>query len=190
MSGSWWHLREAARVLRSGGVVAHATEGVWGLACDPDDMAAVARILTLKQRSVDRGLILLGHRPRVFAAELAELNETDYSTALNAWPGPATFIVPNLGPVPWAQWIVGTHSGVAVRVPGHEQARALCASFGGALVSTSANPGGRTAAISEMKVRAYFGRDIDFYLPGEVNQPGQPSSIHDFAAGRTLRGAR
>ena len=181
----WWQLREAARVLRGGGVVAHATEGVWGLACDPLDPSAVAKVLSLKHRDPGQGLILLGHRPNVFAQELAALNEAEHSRVLAAWPGASTFVVPNLR---WPQWISGDHKGVAVRVSGHPQARALSARFGAPLVSTSANPGGRKAADNEMKVRAYFGCEIDFYLPGKVQQPGVPSSIHDFGSNQTLRG--
>jgi len=173
--------------LRAGGVVAHATEGVWGLACDPDDRSAVARILTLKGRSVDLGLILIAQNPSVFAGELACLTEADRQAAVDAWPGAATFIVPNRAPVPWPQWITGEHTGVAVRVPGHEQARHMCAAFGGAVVSTSANPSGRLAAVTELKARAYFGQRVDFYLPGEVLNAGSPSTIYDFASAETLR---
>jgi len=187
VSNSWWHLREARRVLRGGGVVAHATEGVWGFACDPDDPAAVARVLTLKGRSADLGLILIGQHANVFADELDRLSEPDRQTALDAWPGAATFVMPNLAPVPWPRWITGEHDGVAVRVPGHEQARLLCAVFGGALVSTSANPSGRVAPVTELKVRAYFGRRVDFYLPGAVISPGTPSSIYDFSRAVTVR---
>ena len=56
------------------------------------------------------------------------------------------------------------------------------------MVSTSANPSGRMAATSELKVRAYFGQRVDFYLPGYVILPGKPSSIHDFSSAETLRG--
>ena len=41
-----------------GAVVAYPTEGVWGLGCNPQDEQAVHRILTIKQRSVQAGLIL------------------------------------------------------------------------------------------------------------------------------------
>ena len=58
------------RHLRQGGVVAHATEGVWGLACDPFDCQAVARILAIKGRSPDKGLILIGGSADCFAPEL------------------------------------------------------------------------------------------------------------------------
>ena len=182
----WWQLREAARVLNGGGVVAHATEGVWGLACNPLDPGAVAKVLTLKSRDPDQGLILLGHRSNVFAQELASLSEADHSHALAAWPGASTFVVPNLR---WPHWVSGDHKGVAVRVSGHPQARALCARFGAPIVSTSANPSGRKAAENELNVRTYFGCDIDFYLPGKVQQPGVPSSIYDFGSNQSLRGA-
>src|SRR4051794_31230036 len=51
-SNETFHLGIAAKVLRHGGIVAHATEGVWGLACDPFDADAVVRLLDLKGRSV------------------------------------------------------------------------------------------------------------------------------------------
>jgi len=146
MTASWWHLRRAVQTLRSGGLIAHATEGVWGLACDPDNLAAVARILHLKDRAMSKGLLLLGAHPDTFAAELAELSAADRATALAAWPGPSTFVLPNSRRPHWPHWITGDHSGVALRVPGHAQARALCNGFGGPLVSTSANPAGRRAA--------------------------------------------
>lgn len=187
MTASWWHLRRAVQTLRSGGLIAHATEGVWGLACDPDNLAAVARILHLKDRAMSKGLLLLGAHPDTFAAELAELSAADRATALAAWPGPSTFVLPNSRRPHWPHWITGDHSGVALRVPGHAQARALCNGFGGPLVSTSANPAGRRAADTELKVRAYFGQKVDFYLPGQVINPGRSSRIVDLASGRTLR---
>jgi len=185
---SWWHLSEAVATLQAGGVIAQATEGVWGLACDPDNMHAVARVLALKGRAPGRGLILLGNQPQVFAQELSSLAPADRTRALSEWPGPATFIVPNCASVPWPQWICGDHDGVAVRVPGHDQARSICRAFGGALVSTSANPSGRRAPTTLLKTRAYFGSEVDFYMPGEVLTPGTPSRIFDFTTGRRLRG--
>lgn len=44
-----------AGLLRSGGLIAYPTEGVWGLGCDPRSEAAVLRLLALKQRGVDKG---------------------------------------------------------------------------------------------------------------------------------------
>lgn len=53
---------EAVATLRRGGVIACPTEAVWGLGCDPLDQAAVLRLLALKARDVDKGLILIAAR--------------------------------------------------------------------------------------------------------------------------------
>jgi L-threonylcarbamoyladenylate synthase len=183
---SWWHLQIAARILRSGGIVVHATEGVWGLACDPFDGQAVGRVLALKQRSTGKGLILIGADPTQFAAELGCLSVPEQSAVLASWPGPETWIVPNRT---FPAWITGGRDQVAVRVPGHVQARALCEIFGGPLVSTSANLSGQAPPVTELGARArYFGsrRCVDYLLPGQVNRPGVASRIRS-PDGRVLR---
>ena len=49
----------AAALLGRGGVIAYPTEGVWGLGCDPFDREAVTRLLDIKQRPLDEGVILI-----------------------------------------------------------------------------------------------------------------------------------
>ena len=53
-----WNIQQAARIVREGGVIAYPTEAVWGLGCDPWNEAAVMRLLALKRRPVQKGLIL------------------------------------------------------------------------------------------------------------------------------------
>ena len=171
-------------MLRAGGVVAHATEAVWGLACDPFDIDAVTRLLLLKRRSVSKGLIVIGADVSDFAAEISALSEVDGARVRRSWPGPQSWLVPNCR---FPAWITGRRESVAVRVPGHEQARALCAAFGGALVSTSANPSGRPAARTELAVRRYFSGRIDCLLHGVVGRESAPSRIHDARSGVRLR---
>lgn len=185
-----WHIHLAVRHLNAGGLVLHAAEGVWGLACDPFNPLAVDRLLALKGRPVGRGLIVIGHAPEAFAAELEALGEGARQTVLGTWPGPETWILPNRQFPPW---ITGDHEGVAVRVPGHPQARALSSAFGGPLVSTSANPSGRPApttllqALTRLSSRGFPG-EFDYVLPGAVQVPGAASRIRTLS-GETLRGA-
>jgi L-threonylcarbamoyladenylate synthase len=75
-------LAAAVACLRRGGVLAYPTEAVWGLGCDPFDEAAVRRLLALKQRSVDKGLILVAAE----AAQLAGL--VDWDCLLYTSPSP------------------------------------------------------------------------------------------------------
>ncbi len=177
-------VRLAASSLRAGGIVAHATEGVWGLACDPFDVDAVERILFLKQRQRAKGLILIGASSTCFAPEMASLSASETQRILASWPGANTWILPSRRfprPVSVGR---GASATVAVRVPGHAQARLLCAAFGGPLISTSANPSGIPAASKSLKVRRWFGRDIDFLLPGQtLGRPG-PSRLCTLAGER------
>lgn len=179
-----FHLGVAASVLRGGGIVAHATEAVWGLACDPFDAAAVARVLELKRRSVEKGLIVIGETADMFAAELARVDDVTATRVARSWPGPETWLLPNRS---FPTWITGGRAEVAVRVPGHQQARQLCARFGGALVSTSANRSGHSPARDELTVRRYFGSHVDYVLPGQVAGATAPSRIRHAMSGRRLR---
>ena len=166
-------LHRAAELLRDGGVIAHATEGVWGLACDPNDAAAVARILEIKGREFDKGLLLIGHTATVFEVEWVGAEHRD--EVLASWPGPHTWVLPNSRFTPE---VTGGRETIACRVPGHAQARALCELFGGPLVSTSANRSGQPALTEEEAVRSELGAEVDMVLSGEVNNPGAASAIY------------
>ena len=60
------HIARAARVVRSGGVLAYPTEAVFGLGCLPERRDAVRRVLAIKRRSWRKGLLLI-------ASDLAQL---------------------------------------------------------------------------------------------------------------------
>lgn len=178
------HLRRAVDLLHGGGVVAHATEGVWGLACDPFDAAAVDRVLEIKGRDAGKGLIVAAGRAEVFATELESLADDVASRIRESWPGAVTWVVPNRR---FPQWITGGGGTVAIRVPGHAQARALADAFGGAIVSTSANRSGVEPARTPRAVADALGEAVDFILPGKIGSSAGPSRIIDALNGRTLR---
>ena len=164
-------LRRAVGVLRGGGVVAHATEGVWGLACDPADGTAVDRVLEIKGRDAEKGLIVAAGRAEAFATELEGLDDEVAGRIRESWPGAVTWVVPNRR---FPHWITGGRDTVAIRVPGHEQARALADAFGGAIVSTSANRSGVEPARTARAVADALGEAVDFILPGEIGSSAGP----------------
>lgn len=184
MQPDWFHLECAARAIGDGGVAAAATEAVWGLSCDPFDRDAVLRVLALKRRPVQKGLIVIAADADVVAPALAALTQRQRRRVRASWPGAVTWLLPALD-VPY--WIHGEHARVAVRVPAHAQARRLCAAAGGLLVSTSANPSGRPPARTALGVRQYFGAAIDYVLPGAVGSARAPSTIRDAVSGAVLR---
>ncbi len=178
-------LQEAVRALAAGGVVACATEAVWGLSCDPDNLAAVERLLALKQRPMDKGLILVASATEQIAALLAGLSDGQRGKLALSWPGPTTWLIPHRGLVP--AWIHGGRETVAVRVTAHAGMAALCQAWGGPLVSTSANRSGCQAPRSAFQVQRYFGAELDALVPGAVGGASRPSVIRDLLTDQMIR---
>jgi L-threonylcarbamoyladenylate synthase len=182
------NIRNAAQIMQQGGVVAYPTEAVWGLGCDPANEAAVQRLLELKQRPVEKGLILLAGDESMVAPYLAALSDVQRQTLSDSWPGPNTWIIPEMSErVP--TWVRGRFSSVAIRVTAHPWAAALSRAFGGPIVSTSANPTGSAAALDESEVQRYFQARVDHICVGAVGGSSQPSIIRDLQTGAVIRGA-
>jgi L-threonylcarbamoyladenylate synthase len=74
-----------------------------------------------------------------------------------------------------------------VRVSDHPVVRALCAAWGSPLVSTSANPAGCRPPQARFQVRRYFGRQLDYLLPGAVGGNHRPTEIRDLTSARIVR---
>lgn len=182
---SAWHWHQVKHCLRSGGVIACPTEGVWGLGCDPFDAAACLRLLELKRRSWTMGLILVAADASQFDGLIQTLPEDAQGRMQQSWPGPSTWIVPATDQVP--PWVSGGRASIAVRVSAHPVVRRLCNDFGGPLVSTSANRHGRAPAMSAFQVRQQFSDALDFVLPGPLGGQQGPTSIRDALSGDTLR---
>lgn len=181
-----WRAHFAAQILRRGGVVAHPTEAVWGLACDPFSEAAVNKMLDLKGRPVEKGLILLSADVSHFAPLLAPLSEDLQKRFLSPTARPTTWIVPDLhNKVP--AWVRGKHAGVAIRVSTHPLVKALSYYFGGAIISSSANPSGSKPAMHVRDIRRYFHNELDYVVSGALGGAARPSQIIDLESGQILR---
>jgi L-threonylcarbamoyladenylate synthase len=182
------HIQNAVRQLHNGGVIAYPTEGVWGLGCDPFDEAAVLRILQLKRRPVEKGLILVAASVDQVAALVESLSADERATVLATWPGPTTWLLPDPDQrVP--AWIKGKFATVAVRVSAHPGVIRLCRAFGGPLVSTSANPADAQPATNRVRVLTWFGKELDYVVPGRLGGQHGPSTIRDLHSTAPVRAA-
>lgn len=179
-------LTPALAALRNGGVIAYPTEAVWGLGCDPFDEPAVLRLLAIKQRPVDKGLILVAARADQFDGLLdwEALPGERRAAVMRSWPGPNTWIVPASPRVP--RWITGAHDGVAVRVSAHPVVVALCEAFG-PLVSTSANRSGEPPARRLEALDPLLCALVDATTDGEAGGLAAPTAIRDARSGELLR---
>jgi L-threonylcarbamoyladenylate synthase len=180
-----FRLSRYTALLQAGGVIAYPTEAVFGLGCDPDDPDAVARILDLKGRSPNKGLILIAADREQLEPYIQPLTPELEARIDATWPGPVTWILPATERV--SDLISGGSATVAVRVTDHPLAAGLCRAFGGPLVSTSANRSGGRPARTALRARLLFGAGVDAVVSGKVGGLARPTRIIDGLTGATLR---
>lgn len=176
-------LTQAIQVLREGGVIAYPTEGVFGLGCDPFNATAMLRLLKLKQRSVDKGVILLASSWQQ-VSKLIKINQHD-KMLINTVSHPVTWICPATARVP--RWICGRFTSVAIRVTLHPLAKQICSQFGDPVVSTSANLEGEVPATSVQELTQQLVQGIDFIVPGKVGHLYQPTEIRQVKTNTIIR---
>lgn len=179
------HLRLAARTLRAGGLIAYPTEAVWGLGCDPFNAQAVLRLLAVKRRPMHKGVILIASSVKQVEPYLQLLTAEQYQQVTTSWPGPYTWVVPV--PKDFPVWLRGAHDSVAIRVSAHAGVQALCETYGGPIVSTSANRSAQPPARSAWEIIKTFGGGIDYILSGQLGGQRQPTLIRDARTGDILR---
>ncbi|MDD3518000.1 MAG: Sua5/YciO/YrdC/YwlC family protein [Chromatiales bacterium] len=176
---------KAAALLRMGGVLAWPTEAVWGLGCDPSNADALRRLLAIKRRPAEKGLILVAADFDQLAPWLLPLEDSVRTRVMQTWPGPHTWLWPARPEV--SPLLRGAHDTLAVRVSAHALTAALCRAAGTALVSTSANPSDRPPAMSAASVSIELGSRLDGILAGELGGQAAPTRIRDARSGNIVR---
>jgi len=176
-------IERAVTLLREAGVLAYPTESVFGIGCDPRQLDAIRRILTLKGRPQQKGLILIASCEQQVLPWIQHDNELEM--ARSSWPGPVTWVFSANAHTP--QLLCQSDHSIAIRITDHPVAKALCDAFGSALVSTSANPAGLPPARDTATLDSYFDRKLDALLSGSLGQRQQPSEIRDARTGNILR---
>ncbi|MGH7442959.1 MAG: L-threonylcarbamoyladenylate synthase, partial [bacterium] len=129
-------LDKAARLIKSGSVVAMPTETVYGLAADAFNATACARVFEIKARpSFDPLIVHLAES--AWLGRVAESNPLADRLARAFWPGPLTLVLPRRPEVPGI--VTSGLDTVAVRVPAHPVALALLRLVDRPLAAPSAN---------------------------------------------------
>jgi L-threonylcarbamoyladenylate synthase len=181
-----WHIREAVRQIASGGIIAYPTETVYGLGCDPFNGHAVLRLIDMKRRNIDQGLILVASRFAQLQPLLMPLDTVTGRRVRQPRKPPVTWVLPCRPEIPY--WLCGKHHSLAVRVSNHPVTVELCECWGGPLVSSSANMHGKPPATSPLAVRRAFNGRLDYILHGMQGSTNRPSEIRNGLTGEQLRG--
>jgi L-threonylcarbamoyladenylate synthase len=170
-------IRQAARLIRHGSVVAFPTETFYGLAALATDHKAVARVYLLKKRGLHKSLSIL----------IADLSELDHwienlsrearHLATSFWPGPLTLVCQAGKRLP-TSLTAGTGK-IAVRISSHPVAQALVQAVGGPITATSANRAGSPSCRSCEQVISQLGQDLEAILDAGLTPGGKASTIAD-----------
>lgn len=177
-------IRNVVRHLKAGAVIAYPTEAVYGLGCDPLNEDAVMALLDIKQRPIEKGLILIASSLEQLRPYLV-LDQAVIDRITPTWPGPITWVIPAQSWVP--KWLTGEHQSLAVRVTSHPIAWDLCAQLGSPLVSTSANPTTRPAIKESRKLLKTFADSDIIIVHGSIGELAQETAIYNAVSGKRLR---
>lgn len=170
-------------LVRKGQIIAYPTEAVYGLGCDPFNEEAVHAILRMKQRPVEKGLIVLIAHWDQLPLLIEDIPDKAWEPIKNTWPGPVTWIFPKAKMLP--SFVSGEHQTIAVRMTAHPIARELCLEH--PLISTSANISGQEPATDFAQLHAQFPTGIDVFVEGSLGQESAPSKIFDVMSQKRLR---
>jgi L-threonylcarbamoyladenylate synthase len=148
-------IREAAEIIRGGGLVAFPTETVYGLGANALDPAAVQKIFEMKGRPETSPLIV-----HVASVEMARTIVADWpplaeELARQWWPGPLTLVLPKKSNVP--DTVTAGLPTVGVRMPNHPIALQLIEEAGVPVAAPSANRFTGLSPTTAEHVRAVFG---------------------------------
>jgi L-threonylcarbamoyladenylate synthase len=167
----------AIDVLRRGGVVALPTDTVYGIAVALGTPGGVARLFAVKDRPVDKAImVLLDSLGQV--ADLVALPPVARRLGEAFWPGALTLVLPLLEGAPVPAALTAGSATLGIRIPAHATPRALARELG-PLPTTSANRSGGRDARSADDAAGSLGDRIDLVLDGGPSGGGQPSTVVD-----------
>lgn len=175
-------VKKAAKILRSGGVIAFPTETVFGIGASLTQPKAIKQIFKLKKRPKNKPLqVLVANIAQ--AMKLGKFSKKALKFAKKNMPGPYTLVVYKTRKV--SKLVTGGSSKVGLRMPDHKVALKLIKKAG-PIVATSANISGKKPALTAQQVKKNLPK-VEFVLSGRIKS-GKPSQVIDATKGfKTLR---
>jgi L-threonylcarbamoyladenylate synthase len=168
-------IKRAAKLIRSGGLVAFPTETVYGLGANALDEGAVRRIFEVKQRPWASPLIVHVADEKMARAVSTEWPSIAQKLGKQFWPGPLTLVLKKAAIVP--DLVTAGLDSVGVRMPAHPLALELIRSAGVPVAAPSANPFSAISPTTAEHVREGLGDRVDMILDGGPTAVGIESTV-------------
>jgi L-threonylcarbamoyladenylate synthase len=175
-------IRQAAGIIRGGGIVAFPTETVYGLGANGYNPLAVARIFEVKRRPSFDPLILHVADPAAVRKLVKEIPSNAKKLMERFWPGPVTVVLWKEESIP--DIVTAGLPSIAVRMPDHPMALSLIKESKCPIAAPSANPFGYLSPTTAEHVREQLGDQVDLILDGGPCTVGVESTIVSFLDGK------
>lgn len=170
-------IKRAAEIIRNNGLVVFPTETVYGLGANALNRNAVKKIFEAKGRPLDNPIIVHIYSTRQLNEIAKRIPKSAMLLAEKFWPGPLTMILHKKKIVP--DEVTAGLKTVAVRMPSHSIARALCKYSGVPIAAPSANLSGRPSATSSAHAIKDFKGKVDCIIDGGRTDIGLESTVVD-----------
>ncbi|GAA0841548.1 MAG: threonylcarbamoyl-AMP synthase [Cupriavidus sp.] len=174
-------IKQAAQIVRQGGLIALPTDSSYALACQLDDKAAVERLRRLREID-DRHHLTLMCSDLSELGNFARVDNRQYRWIKGATPGPYVFILEATKEVP-RRLSHPARKTIGVRVPEHAVALALLGELGQPLISATLQMPGDEAPMNDpSEIRARLEKRLDLVIDGGP-APAQPTTVIDLTSG-------
>lgn len=170
-------IRQAAAVIRGGGVVCFPTRCLYGLGADAFNAAAVERVFDIKQRPAELPLLVLINSPAQMDGLARSIPRVAHVLMQRFWPGRLTLVLEAEASLP-ERLTAGTGK-IGIRLAAHTVARALVEAVGNPITGTSANISGGTGCRQISELDPKIRRQVDIVLDGGPLKGGVGSTVVD-----------
>lgn len=175
----------SAEWLKSGKILLHPTESIWGFGCDAFNENAVKKIFDIKKRDSKKSFILLADSLDSIENILCSISKQDKKYISKYWPGPYTFLINYKDTIP--DHLKNETQKLAIRVSNHLPIKRLLKAFNGFMISTSVNISGEKSMNNISEIIQSFEYEELAYYDEELGANKNPSQIIDLKSKSIIR---
>lgn len=168
-------IKEAARLINSGEIVAMPTETVYGLSADATNVEAVKKVFVAKGRPQDNPLIVHVSSMDMLDFVASEVSNSALKLVKKFWPGPLTIVLPKSDNIP--STVSAGLDTVGVRMPGHSVALEFIKACGVPIAAPSANTSGKPSPTTAEHVKIDLDGKIPLIIDGGSSIRGVESTV-------------
>lgn len=174
-------IKQAADILRNGGVIVYPTDTIYGFGCDIFQKQAIERIYKIKQKKIQGFSFIIPNLADV--SKFAIVSDYAYRTMNKLLPGPYTFIFKATKYVP--KQLIPDKKTVAIRIPDNKVCLELVKNLGNPIVTTSVNVTGEPLYSDPLVIEKQFNEQVDLILDAGVLS-NDPSTVVDLSGDRPI----